>query len=414
MLYKHYQGLNVNQRTLRVTVPTVNYDNNIFRLSVESVNDKPHYVFVQIERHKIQVACDCGMPDNTLCQHAYGGIFDLMHHKDMYLEDYYWPGLGQKHNKELKYLYVDAEGHHVNIYPRPAYGNIFKDGWGFSLDHYHQFDVGMLNETNKDATNKLVVGYNVIYTELGLWFSQLPMLMPFVGKTAKHSDHIVACGQYLRKGKAITEDVVLTENQNALNQISHEMHTLVKSIGRQDNDANIVKWVNAVPILIKLWQKAIPKLFYEPHVYSSQGEGHLTWNNKPVKSNMSNWHVSSEPFLITFNLKGHKDHFILEPAIKSPAKHISHYRKVPLFLIDAENHTFYLVQSAQDEALLNWLRISGNKLTVLKEHFSDFHNRFLNKLSECYTVIYQPFSSTKKVAYSLNEIIQRNQNNDGK
>jgi len=408
VLYKHYKSLNVNHRSLRVTVPTVYYDKDTFVLSVEDEKAQPHNVFVQIKRHEIQVACDCGMPDNTLCQHAYGGMFDLMHHKDMELEDYYWPGLEQKHNKELKYLYVDAEGHHVNIYPRPAYGNIFKAEWGFSLDHYHQFDIGMLNEINKDTTNKLVVGYNVIYTELGLWFSQLPMLMPFFGKTAKHSNQIVAYGHYLRKDKAITEDVVLTENQNALNEISHKMFTQVKSVGRQDNKANVQKWLDAVPILIKLWQKAIPMVFYEPHVYSSQGEGHLTWNNKPVKSNMSNWRISSEQFVITFNLKGHKDHFILEPVIKSPAKHIAHCRKVPLFLIDAEDHTFYLVHSAQDEALLNWLRISGNKLTVLKEHFIDFHNRFLRQLSECYAVIYQPFNSTKKVAYSLYEVIAPN------
>ncbi|EHQ26909.1 hypothetical protein [Mucilaginibacter paludis] len=414
VLYKHYTVSNGNQRSLRVTVPAVKYDKGVFILSVEAENDQPHNVFVQIRRHDINVACDCGMPGNILCQHAYGGMFDLMHHRAMELEDYYWPGLEQEHKKDLKYLYVDVQGHHVFIYPKPEYGNIFKVGWGFSLDHYHQFDATMLNETRVETTNKLVVGYNVIYTELGLWFSQLPMLMPFIGKTGKHSSRIVSYGQYLRKDKAITGEVIFTENQIALNEICYEMFTLVKSVGRQDHEANVIKWLHAVPILIKLWQKAIPMLFYEPFVCKSQGEGHLSWNNKPVKSNMADWRISSEPFTIAFNLKDHKGHLILEPVIKSPAKAIGHYRKVPLFLIDAEDYTFYLVHSEQDEALLNWLRISGNKLTVLKEHFTDFHNRFLDRLSECYAVTYQPFNSTKKVVYSLNEVISPNTQSHGK
>lgn len=99
VLYKHYTVSNGNQRSLRVTVPAVKYDKGVFILSVEAENDQPHNVFVQIRRHDINVACDCGMPGNILCQHAYGGMFDLMHHRAMELEDYYWPGLEQEHKK---------------------------------------------------------------------------------------------------------------------------------------------------------------------------------------------------------------------------------------------------------------------------------------------------------------------------
>jgi len=421
VLYKHYKASNVNQRSLRVTVPLVKYDKDVFILSVAVANDQPHQVFVQIKRHEIQVACDCRMPENSLCQHAYGGIFELMHYTDMKLEDYYWPELHDQNKKELKYLQVDTDGHHVNIFPKPIYGNIFKVGWGFSLDHYHQFDTAMLHKQETgtgneiDARNKLVVAYNVLYTELGLWCSQLPILMPFIGKTGKHSNHIVSFSQYLRKDKEIINDIVFTENQHALNEIRYEMFTLVNAVGRQDNKANIARWLQTVPVLIKLWQKAIPMLFYEAHLYSSQGYGHLGCrSNKPVKSHLSDWQISGDRFSISFSLKDHNDHLILEPVIKSSAKHIAHFRKVPLFLIDTDDRTFYLVQSEQDEALLNWLKISGNKLTALKEHFLDFHERFLDRLSEYYAVSYQHFNSRKKVVYRLNEVIPQNNKNNGK
>jgi hypothetical protein len=65
----------------------------------------------------------------------------------------------------------------------------------------------------------------------------------------------------------------------------------------------------------------------------------------------------------------------------------------------------YLMPLVQDDNLLNWILAHNKRLTILKEHFVEFHDVFLAKVSAYYTVLFIDPQSKKAVPYRVEMII---------
>ena len=84
--------------------------------------------------------------------------------------------------------------------------------------------------------------------------------------------------------------------------------------------------------------------------------------------------------------------------------------KPHLFVFDETTELCYLMPSVQDDDLLMWMLSYNNRLTILKEHFTEFHNTFLEKLSSCYTVSFTDTQTKKMIPYNFemvyNELVR--------
>jgi hypothetical protein len=390
-LYNHYKHHPTKKhRSPWIRVFCLNYHYDVFTVGVLLANEKTFKIFLHLSKDELHVGCECGMPGEELCYHAYHGLFKLMHYHSMKLERYYWPELTTEHKGEFKFLEVDVNWANIKITPRKEYGNIYKKEFGFLDAEELTFEKQQQPEMSPSKGNQEVLGYALMYIRMNYANTHLPFIMPFIGTTNKAGDGIAFYQHYLRKDKPFTHNLKLTDEQIMLNEISYDMFKLSKSVGKQYNEVNTESWKAAAPIMLNLWRKVIPKLKYEKYVKSCYTWGFKNWHDKPRKSDMHTSKILMDQLSISFVLKDKGEYFNLELLVKAGERNITpHALKIPLFVMDTGTNTFYLVNSMQDENLLNWLSKYNSRLTVMKAHFENFKNRFLSPLSKCYLITNQ-------------------------
>ena len=412
VLFKHYKRPVEDKRyTDRASVGSVTFAKDVYKLSVDLPKEKKHSLYVHIERHELFVACDCGMAENALCRHAYYGLFYLMHYKDMSLKPYYWPELQQEIKETYKYLDIHVHGHHIDILPKKEYGNLFKVGLGFSADDQLTFAIKKSNELVIGSKN--ILGYAIVYTPVGHRSSHYTFVSPFIAKTSKDGQSISAYYQYLRRDRHFAHDVNLSNEQIMLNERCFDMFDIAKNAYKSNSDLKNPNWNEVLSPLFSLWQKVLPKLIHEENVIACYNFYGLKYRqDKPKKIDMHKCKISLDKMKISFTLRQRKEDYTLLLTIKINTMVLTDFDKISLFIVDKKDLSFFLVNSIQDEILLNWLALFGYKLTILKDHIEDFKARFLNHISDCYDVVYQPFGSKSKTLYD--STINFNNNPDDK
>jgi len=116
---------------------------------------------------------------------------------------------------------------------------------------------------------------------------------------------------------------------------------------------------------------------------------------------MRDCNYSLERPVLSFLLKFHQDHFSLTAIVSVNGNALKFDYKPHLFVFDEITGLCYLMASVQDDDLLMWMLSNNRRLTVLKEHFVEFHDTFLAKLNSCYTVSFTDPMSKKTVPYSF-------------
>ena len=162
--------------------------------------------------------------------------------------------------------------------------------------------------------------------------------------------------------------------------------------------------------MLVLWEQAIPLLINEKYNY-----GYYTYwlkylRDKPRKADIRDCRYSLERPVLSFALKYHQDHFSLTAVLSIDGNPLKFDYKPHLFVFDDTTELCYLMASVQDDNLLMWLLANNNRLTILKEHFNEFHHTFLAMVSAYYTVLFTDPNTKKAVPYNFevvsNEIVK--------
>jgi hypothetical protein len=382
------------------------YANGIVSVKLNLNDNSENTLSLHTGLDELHIACTCGMSEGKLCYHAYMGLNRITWQGYLDFQRYYWPGYDADEKIKKKFLNVEISKERIFVEPKLRYGNIFRPNIGFT-DNKHLSIEERSVKSEKELTvtgNRQVISYCLAYSFGGYFSAHLPTLIPCLGLTSKDDRFVVSFQQFSRKDKPVNQ-TVYTSSQQQLNEISFNQYAIAKRYDDLPDEEKRAELPNAKQAILILWQQAIPLLLNEKYNYRYYTYWLKYLKDKPRKADMKDCKYSLESPVLSFVLKFHQDHFSFVAMVSVNGSPLQFDYKPHFFVFDAKTELCYLMPSVQDDDLLMWVLSNNKRLTILKEHFTEFHDTFLNKVSLCYDVIFQNNSGVK-IKYVFENVLK--------
>lgn len=213
--------------------------------------------------------------------------------------------------------------------------------------------------------------------------AMLPVLVPCSGKLSRsgekmqYFDAFLSCLEQPRRH-------LLTPDQHALQELGLAMVKLAEQLpGSLLELAHSM--ASAANDLLFLWEKALPMLFHQHHVFRYPIGGRTGLKGKPEKSRIGVAFIGKERPQLSFELSHYENHIVLKPVLRLRGKRVSAFEsRMPLFV--SIGNTYYLASSLRDAAALEWMDGAHYRVTVLKEEEAVFRKEVLEILEQFYEV----------------------------
>jgi hypothetical protein len=406
MLAEHYAVPKGYKAYYGNRVEYVSYSHGIVAISVTLKDNNSHNLYLHVEPGALHVACTCSMPEDKMCHHAYFGLYHLTWSHTLDLSDLYWPGYDLNEQVQARFLNVEVRNNAFTAKPKPQLGQLFRPVIGFG--HPDQLPdrnpQPLPNEQNPLQGNREVIAFCVAYGKGSRRMEQLPVLIPCRAQTTTNNVSL----QFFREITGVEEVNKLhnvSSDQLTLVDIAGEMQNLLAGFNSRSYDSNLSEHRAVKAAMLLLWEKALHKLAMEPYTHVFTPFRVIYKNGKVVglsKSFIMPCRVSASRPVLYFALRYHKDHFSLSASVSLNGIEVKMDNKTNLLVVEEDTNTHYLMTSVEADDLLNWMHTHHNRLTVLKEHFALFHDTFLEKLNERYTVYFG--SAGRTVLYHYEQI----------
>lgn len=403
MLEKHYPVPKGRKAHMGIHTEYKAFKNGMVSVEVKAPDNSENMLFLHVGLIELDVACTCGMPDGKLCYHAYMGLHSLAWYHYLDLDRYYWPGFTADDNIKNKFLTTEVTKNWITVKPKAKYGNIFKSTFGFERDKLLEIKKPVKFE-DVVIGGQEAVAYCLAYNVGNYGNLFLPVLIPCLGLTSKNNEEMVSFKQFGRADKPI-QNITYTSNQELLNDIGFKQYDIAKTYDNLDGQEKRNELLHLKQNILTLWEQAIPLLLNEQYIY-----GYYTYwlkylKDKPRKADIRDCRYSLKRPVLSFSLKFHQDHFSFAAIVSVNDKPLKFNYKPHLFVFDDITELCYLMPSVQDDNLLMWVLSNNKRLTILKEHFAEFHDTFLAKVSSFYSVLYTSTKTKKAVPYSFEMIV---------
>ena len=399
MLTRHFPEPKGRRAHMGIHTEYKAFKNGLISVEVKTPDNSENMLFLHIGLAELDVACTCGMPEGKLCYHAYMGLYSIAWLHYLELDRFYWPGISADDSVRNKFLITDIHKDWISVKPKPLYGNIFKSALGFKGDKYLSIKQAS-SVVNTVSGGKEAIAYCLAYNVGNQSNSHLPVLIPCLGITSKSSMDVVSFKQFGMRDKPIT-NIAYTPNQQQLNDISFQQYDIVKRINSSSGEGKNHEMVEAKQAMLTLWEHVITLLLNEKYNYRYYTYWLRYLKDKPRKTDMRDCKYSLERPALSFLLKFHQDHFSLTAIVSVNGNALKFDYKPHLFVFDDITGLCYLMATVQDDNLLMWMLSNNRRLTVMKEHFVEFHETFLAKLNSCYTVSFSDPIAKKIVPYNF-------------
>ncbi|MGV3765013.1 MAG: hypothetical protein ACO1NW_02755 [Chitinophagaceae bacterium] len=213
--------------------------------------------------------------------------------------------------------------------------------------------------------------------------AMLPVLVPCSGKLSRsgekmqYFDAFLSCLEQPRRH-------LLTPDQHALQELGLAMVKLAEQLPGSLLELEH-SMAGAANDLFLLWEKALPMLFHQHHVFRYPIGGRTGLKGKPEKSRIGLALIGKERPQLSFELSNYENHIVLKPVLRLRGKRVSAFEsRMPLFV--SIGNTYYLASSLRDAAALEWMDGLNNRITVLKEDEAVFRKEVLEILEQLYEV----------------------------
>lgn len=213
--------------------------------------------------------------------------------------------------------------------------------------------------------------------------AMLPVLVPCSGKLSRsgermqYFDAFLSCLEQPRRH-------LLTPDQHALQELGLAILKLAEQLPGSLLELE-EGMAGAANDLLLLWEKALPMLFHQHHVFRYPIGGRTGLKGKPEKSRMGLAFIGKDRPQLSFELLHYENHIVLKPVLRLRGKRVSAFEsRMPLFV--GIGNTYYLASSLRDAAALEWMDGLNYRITVLKDDEVVFRKEVLDELEQFYEV----------------------------
>lgn len=401
MLEQHYPLPKGRKLYYGNHVEYVSYQRGIITVTAKLNGRNMETLYVHAEPETLHVACSCGMPEQTMCVHAYIGLYDMAWTNILNLKEFYWPGYDANETVQRKYLDVVLAKRFIQVEPQPQFGNLFRPAIGFKGVGTFSLSGAPPPKADLLQGNRQVIAFCIGYGRMDNLLCQLPVLIPCLATTSGDNKALIGFSELLVDGNFDMGDADFTASQLQLITLAADMYRLIKVFGKGSYHPELAEHRGIKAAALQLWEKALPLLALEPYTctYSPVRLRYTKGKTDFRKSEVKPCSFSPLRPELYFILKEQKDHYYLSAALALKGAEFPSRCKTQLFAIDKAG-SCYLMKTAEADDLLNWIYSCNNRLTILKEHFAKFQEGFLNKLSKYYPVYVNSEGAGKRSLYS--------------
>lgn len=353
-------------------------ENGVLQLVVASQQDKEKFdLTIRIEKNNLHVSCSCGQSVEKLCRHAYAALSHVSYsYVDSGFFKKYRPGgpveLALKHRKHFRILQT---GHRTEVKQNDALGTIYR----FSDTDRHGDLIKLLKLKGASAP-KVTVKEETTLSYLLMYASwrTLPFLIPAEAILNKTASSVKGFVRYIQ-----SPDDPMVKYESVILKKCFRLMEVVKELPGTIKDA-VEQNTHQVEEVLQLWRELLPVIKYQPFVFKSE---HWLWRllkGKPRKSSTYPVKISDKAPEVQLELIDKGEYYRLQLKILINGAVLANYDPCRLFVFSKDQ--VYLLGSLRDAAIIELWNELGGFLTIFKEHFDEFEEQLLFKLSDQYFV----------------------------
>ncbi len=356
----------------------ISLKNGVLQLAVASLPDKEKFeLTINIEKDKLHVSCSCCQQVEMLCRHAY---VLLSHVSYSYIDSgffkKYRPGgpveLALKHRK---HFHIQQTGRGTEVKQNEALGTIYR----FSDTDTQDSLINPLKLKGTSIPNAAIKEETTLsFLLMCSSWRTLPFLIPAEAILNKAGNAVKGFAKHIQTDDdpMIKHEPVICKNCFRLIKLVQQQPGTIKDAAEQNTS-----WLEEV---FQLWKGIWPLARHQPFVFKSE---HWHWRllkKKPRKSNTYPIKISGKVPEVQFELIDKQEYYRLQLNILMDGIALANYD--PCRLVVFHKDQAYLLGSLRDAAVIEqWNRLGGF-LTIFKEHFDEFEDRLLFKLSDKYFI----------------------------
>ena len=349
--------------------------------------DSSENLTVLIEKDKLRISCSCNTEVQMLCFHAYKILDDLtLFGKTDYFQQFRPNGLYEIANSHKKLFEIKSNDKGLSIVPKPGLGIIY------SLEndlHENQLTEALRIRVSKEVMpvsfpNDSALTYIIMQSCKN---RLMPFLVPCIGRLNKNRDFIKGFGGFI-SGVQKEYDKYLDKDQRILNKLCYNTWRIVEnSTGSLIKENISPEEMQNIQIVYDFWQSVVPILRLQPflHLYFLYWKKEL--KKKPSKSRIQPIRIGTAEPELRFRLINKGDFYQFDLRVLIKNKEIKAYLASPTFFIrDFDTDTLFLLPNLRHAAIVEWMKVLKNKITVFQEHYIEFENRIVKQLEQFFTI----------------------------
>jgi len=349
---------------------------------------------IRVLKEHLLVDCSCGNNRSSLCQHAFAGLYKIIWHLgEGYFEKLQPSGLMEMAFVHKKYFDRQESDAGLDITARPELQSIF-----WLAPKVEALNIGALLKlpsatVKREIASQPVANRDWVNSAHGLVYlfviaahnRLLPALIPCMGTLNKQQSAVKSFRQFLVSLQKESQQL-LTNDQQFLNTAGYQLWKQVEAQpGHIINGYSIKSFSKNLTAIFYAWQEIIPVLQRQPFIYSYYLYSVKELKGKPQRRRIKRIGFSIQSPELRFILKDRRHFYVLQMQVWINNKLLPHCDTGATLFIN-HRQVFYLLGSLRDAAIAQWIHLSGECITIFKEHFAKFENEILIPLRQCYSV----------------------------
>lgn len=381
---------------LRIETKELSFKNEILTLSVKLPNEPKMLVYLKVTKMELLVSCNFDTDQTYLSRYAYFALWNQMGYtKAANFEEYYWPDFFDPKTGRSKYLQIfnDRRGFDINL--KSKYPSFYKPGDPL-LELQDDQDIPKDEILPRNLPENLPItdksiGFALADTSLSSFHSNhYPFLVPLHGVISKDREKIKTFASF-HLNEDDGSELALSHDQKELSKICFKMRELapVSNSSWHDTFVPNSEELEKGKQLFILWHQAYKLLLTQKYVYFFHTRGLKYVKGKPRRSWMSPCEFKKETPQLVIKRIDKGEYFQIELGFRINGKFNSlHYPNLTFFLRPETNWLEeYLLGSFNDWHVVSFFAKTKFKMAVLKPHYKDEFEFFINSMAERYEMI---------------------------